>query len=132
MSSNEQNQYFGLYRQQLDNSPPALDPALFLALQPVYEELRRILTYTGLVRPDKERGYDEVAGLAISGKVLPVPGLWLNEGLGQDPGTPLYLDSANNVLTPNYKNIGDTAIFVGIVDVDNHVVCTGIRRIPIK
>lgn len=132
MNSNEKNQDYGLYRQFIDNSPPEANFELFVALAPVYMELRHLLVYTGLIRPDKLRGEDEVARIQVGSKFLPIPGLWLGEGLGEDPGTPLYLDPASNTLSPTYIPVGDTAIFVGIVDKNNHVVCTGIRRIPIK
>lgn len=129
MNSNEKNQDYGLYRQAIDNN---FSGDLGTEALELHLEVRRLLVYIGLVRPDKLRGEAEVASIQIGAKFLPVPGLWLGEGLGEDPGTPLYLNPDTNTLTPSYIPVGDTAIFVGIVDKDNHVVCTGIRRIPIK
>lgn len=132
MNSVEKNQDYGLYRQFVDNTPAETSYELFLALAPIYTELRRLLLYTGLVRPDIGAGEAEVARVIVGNRALPVPGLWLGEGLGLAPGTPLYLDPAANQLTPAYVDVGTTALFVGVVDTGNNVVCTGVRRIPIK
>jgi hypothetical protein len=129
MNSNEQNQNYGFYRQVIDNN---FSGDLGTEVLELHLELRRLLVYTGLIRPDKLRGEDEVARIEIGSNFFPVPGLWLGEGLGEDPGTPLYLDPDSKTLSSSFIPVGDTAIFVGIVDKDNHVVCTGIRRIPIK
>jgi hypothetical protein len=129
MNSNEKNQSYGLYRQAIDNN---FTGDLGTEVLELHLEVRRMLVYLGMVRPDKLRGEAEVASIQIGPKALPVPGLWLGEGLGEDPGTPLYLGPKGDTLSPTYTAVGDTAIFVGIVDKDNNVLCTGIRRIPIK
>lgn len=131
MNSDEANQRFGFYRQRIGNSPEDNNPELFDALLPIHEELRRVLIYLGLMRPDNQAAGAEVARIELAGTFYPVPGLWLNQGLGEPPGTPLYLDTVAAVLTPNYLPVAGTVVLVGIVDKNNHVVCTGIRRLPL-
>ena len=130
MNSTETKQRYGLYRQGLDNSPPADKD--FEALLPLYLEIRRILIYTGLIRPDNIAASEELASVRVSGKFYPVPGLWTAAGLGAAPGTVVYYDPAAEALTTTPAIYANTAFVAGIVDVNNNVVCTGIRHIPVS
>jgi len=129
MNSVENNQNYGLYRQGLDNSPPSDDS--FKELLPIYLEIRRVLTYTGLIRPDQVGQEAELAHVQIGSSFKPVPGVWVGLGIGA-PGTPVYYHPSSNSLSLIPELHDNSAFLAGITDANNNLVCTGIRRLPMS